>query len=94
MLNMKHNYKLKNKGKMNIEDNNKTLQIENNNLFNSNKELQTKIEINERERLRMEAEARDNEEHLREMAEKVFQLLERLKLSELAKSKAIDALTK
>ncbi|KAG5182590.1 leucine rich repeat protein [Tribonema minus] len=43
-------------------------------------------------RLRMEAEARDSGEQLREMAEKVFQLLERLKLAELAKGKAMEAL--
>jgi hypothetical protein len=38
----------------------------------------------------MEAEARDSGDQLREMAEKVFQLLERLKLAELGKSKGID----
>ena len=42
----------------------------------------------------MEAEARDSGEQLREMAEKVFQLLERLKLAELGKSKAMEALKK
>lgn len=46
----------------------------------------------ESERMRMEAEARDSSEQLREMAEKVFQLLERLKLAELGKSKAVEAL--
>jgi hypothetical protein len=40
----------------------------------------------------MEAEARDSGDQLREMAEKVFQLLERLKLAELAKAKAMEAL--
>lgn len=44
------------------------------------------------ERLRMEAEAKDSSEQLREMAEKVFQLLERLKLAELGKTKAVEAL--
>jgi hypothetical protein len=44
------------------------------------------------QRLRMEAEARDSGDQLREMAEKVFQLLERLKLAELAKAKAMEAL--
>eukprot|EP00604_Paraphysomonas_vestita_P003553 CAMPEP_0174822932 /NCGR_PEP_ID=MMETSP1107-20130205/19924_1 /TAXON_ID=36770 /ORGANISM="Paraphysomonas vestita, Strain GFlagA" /LENGTH=743 /DNA_ID=CAMNT_0016043479 /DNA_START=993 /DNA_END=3224 /DNA_ORIENTATION=- len=42
----------------------------------------------------MEAEARDSGEQLREMAEKVFQLLERLKLAELGKTKAMEALKK
>lgn len=40
--------------------------------------------------MRMEIEARDSGEQLREMAEKVFQLLERLKLAELAKNKTIE----
>lgn len=38
----------------------------------------------------MEMESRDSGEQLREMAEKVFQLLERLKLAELAKNKAME----
>ncbi|CAN0467398.1 unnamed protein product, partial [Scytosiphon promiscuus] len=42
--------------------------------------------------MRMEMESRDSGEQLREMAEKVFQLLERLKLAELAKNKAMEAL--
>ena len=40
----------------------------------------------------MEAEAKDSSEQLREMAEKVFQLLERLKLAELGKTKSVEAL--
>lgn len=40
--------------------------------------------------MRMEMESRDSGEQLREMAEKVFQLLERLKLAELAKNKAME----
>ena len=43
-------------------------------------DLQGKVEKTESERMRMEAEARDSSDQLREMAEKVFQLLERLKL--------------
>ena len=42
----------------------------------------------------MEAEARDSGDQLREMAEKVFQLLERLKLAELGKTKSMEALKK
>lgn len=41
-----------------------------------------------------QAEARDSGEQLREMAEKVFQLLERLKLAELGKTKSVEALKK
>merc|ERR1711991_756757 len=67
---------------------------ENNNIYLQIKDLQSKIEKSERERLRMEAEARDSGEQLREMAEKVFQLLERLKLAELGKTKSMEALKK
>lgn len=69
--------------KSNFEELSKQLQSDNNNLLIINKELSTKIELNERERLRMESEARDSADQLRETTEKVFQLLERLKLSEL-----------
>jgi len=86
--------KVESRSKSNIEEANKELQVENTNLYNINKELQQKIEKSEKERLRMEAEARDSSEQLREMAEKVFQLLERLKLAELGKSKAMEALKK
>merc|ERR1719424_1796257 len=68
--------------------------VELQNTLANNRELQTKIEKSEQERLRMEAEARDSGEQLREMAEKVFQLLERLKLAELGKTKAMEALQK
>ncbi len=55
-------------------------------------ELQNKVGRSENECLRNEAEARNSADQLREMAEKVFQLLERLKLSERAKKKALDTL--
>jgi chromosome segregation ATPase len=80
--------------KQSFEDTNKEMSLENGNIFNANKDLQIKIEKSERERLRMEAETRDSGEQLREMAEKVFQLLERLKLAELSKAKALEALKK
>jgi myosin protein heavy chain len=86
--------KVESRSKSNIEEANKELQIENTTLFNQNKELQAKIERSEKERLRMEAEARDSGEQLREMSDKVFQLLERLKLAELGKTKAMEALKK
>jgi hypothetical protein len=91
---LEHQYNQEKQWKMNFEQTNKQLQVENNNIFSMNKELTSKIEKSEQERLRMEAEARDNGEQLREMAEKVFQLLERLKLSELGKAKAMEALKK
>ena len=82
------------RAKQNLEEVNKELQTDNGNLFGQNKDLQLKIEKSERERLRMEAEARDSGEHLRSMSENVFQLLERLKLAELGKTKAMEALKK
>eukprot|EP01033_Poteriospumella_lacustris_P005496 gene5496-3917_t len=93
-LDLETQNKVESRSKNNIEEANKELQVENTNLFNQNKELQTKIERSERERLRMEAEARDSGEKLRQTAENVFQLLERLKLAELGKTKAMDALKK
>ncbi|CAM9336345.1 unnamed protein product [Chrysoparadoxa australica] len=74
------------------EESNKILLNDIENLRGGNRELQLKVEKSDGERVRMEAEARDSGEQLREMAEKVFQLLERLKLAELAKSKAMEAL--
>ena len=65
-----------------------------NNVLQQNRVLGEKVDKSEQERLRMEAEARDSGEQLREMAEKVFQLLERLKLAELGKTKAMEALQK
>jgi len=59
-----------------------------------NKERGSKLQELEQDRLKIESEARDNGEQLREMAEKVFQLLERLKLAELGKKKSMEAVTK
>lgn len=73
-------------------DANKGLFIENGNLMRDKQELQQRADRAEQERARMEAENRDSAEQLREMAEKVFQLLERLKLAELGKTKALDGL--
>ncbi|GMF09169.1 unnamed protein product [Phytophthora lilii] len=73
-------------------DANKNFYIENGNLQRDKVELQTRFDKAEQERSRMEAENRDSADQLREMAEKVFQLLERLKLAELGKTKAIDGL--
>merc|ERR1719155_304484 len=76
------------------EDTNRKQTVELSNVHAANRELQSKIEKSEQERLRMEAEARDSGEQLREMAEKVFQLLERLKLAELGKTKSVESLKK
>lgn len=71
---------------------NKAFFSENGNLQREKHELQTRCDKAEQERSRMEAENRDSADQLREMAEKVFSLLERLKLAELGKTKAIDGL--
>ena len=77
------------------QDNSKrTLTIDFEAMSSENKELCSKLQESEQDRLKLEAEARDNGDQLREMAEKVFQLLERLKLAELGKTKSMEALTK
>ena len=76
------------------DNSNRTLSIDFQATSVENKELSSKLQELEQDRLKLEAEARDNGEQLREMAEKVFQLLERLKLAELGKKKSMEALTK
>jgi chromosome segregation ATPase len=73
---------------------NRTMRIDLQSMTDENKELNSKLSEMEQERLKLEAEARDNGDQLREMAEKVFQLLERLKLAELGKKKSTEALAK
>lgn len=55
-------------------------------------EVQARLEKSDGERLRLEAELRTSGEQLKDMADKVFALLERLKLAELGKTKAVEAL--
>lgn len=76
------------------DNSHRTLTIDFEATSTENKELSSKLQELEQDRLKLEAEARDNGEQLREMAEKVFQLLERLKLAELGKKKSMEALTK
>ena len=76
------------------ENTNKKLLADVEKAHRTKRELQSTVEQSEQDRLRMEAAARDSSEQLREMAEKVFQLLERLKLAELGKSKNVEALRK
>ncbi|KAL3770514.1 hypothetical protein ACHAWO_002231 [Cyclotella atomus] len=73
---------------------NRTMSIDLQSISAENKELSSKLNELEQDRLKFEAEARDNGDQLREMAEKVFQLLERLKLAELGKKKLTEALAK
>jgi len=76
------------------DNSHRTLTIDFESTSAENKELSSQLHELEQDRLTLEAEARDNGEQLREMAEKVFQLLERLKLAELGKKKSMEALTK
>ena len=76
------------------EESNRNLTVDLNNLMQEVKEVRNRSNQADSERVRMEAEARDSGEQLREMAEKVFQLLERLKLAELGKTRAMEELTK
>ncbi|ETV97112.1 hypothetical protein H310_09921 [Aphanomyces invadans] len=83
---------LESKAKRSQIDANKHLQADNDQLAADKTTLQNRLDKAEQERTRMEAENRDSADQLREMAEKVFQLLERLKLAELGKTKSLDAL--
>ncbi|EJK69450.1 hypothetical protein THAOC_09291, partial [Thalassiosira oceanica] len=76
------------------ENSNRTMAIDFQVASTENKELRSKLHVMEQDRLKVEAEARSNGDQLREMAEKVFQLLERLKLAELGKKKSTEALEK
>ena len=76
------------------DNSNRTLTIDFQAASAENKELSSKLQEMDQDRQKLEVEARDNGEQLREMAEKVFQLLERLKLAELGKKKSMEALTK
>jgi len=83
---------IESKSKLNQEAINRKLVSENQKLASANKEINAKWQKTEQDRLQMEAEARESGEQLREMAEKVFQLLERLKLSELGKTRSMEAM--
>ena len=75
-------------------DSNRTMSVDLQSVSAENKELNSKLNEIDQEKLKLESEARDNGDQLREMAEKVFQLLERLKLAELGKKKTSEALAK
>lgn len=75
-----------------LEEANRAMQSEIRVTLDENKALLAKIHELKQEKLRIEAEARDDGEKLREMAEKVFQLLEKLKLSDHEKKNALKSL--
>nr|CCA16580.1 conserved hypothetical protein [Albugo laibachii Nc14] len=70
---------------------NEQLSAECSKMIQDTQEMQLRMDKNEQEKSRLEAEFRQASEQLREMADKVFQLLERLKASESAKNRAMDA---
>ncbi len=78
--------------KLSQADLNKKLAGDNEILATKNKEITSKLQVMEEKQVKMDADARTNGEKLREMAEKVFQLLERLKLAELGKTRSMEAL--
>lgn len=86
--------RLETSARISENDANRRLTIELKALSSDNKDLNTSLQGLEQDRLALEAEARGNGEQLREMAEKVFQLLERLKLAELGKKKSMEALSR
>lgn len=78
--------------KVTQEEYNTKLRSENLSLLEKNKDSISIVQKMEKDHLRMEAAARESGEQLREMAEKVFQLLERLRLAELGKKRSLEAL--
>jgi myosin protein heavy chain len=78
--------------KVTQSDMNQKLLQQNQELRARKNDLVTKLQKDEQDVLRLEAETRDNGDQLREMAEKLFQLLERLKLAEMGKTRSIEAL--
>ena len=78
--------------KLSQADLNKKLTSDNDVLLEKNKEMTANMQKMAQDQVRIEAESRENGEQLREMAEKVFQLLERLKLAELGKTRSLEAL--
>ena len=75
-----------------VEDTNQLMTIDLENARKKVSTLQSKLSTLEQERQVLEAEARDTGDQLMKMSEKVFQLLERMKLAELGKNKAIETL--
>lgn len=86
--------RLETSARISENDANRRLSVELKTLSSDNKDLNSSLQSLEQERLALEAEARGNGEQLREMAEKVFQLLERVKLAELGKKKSTEALSR
>ena len=83
---------LERSSKLSQVDLNKKLTSDNDALLVKNKDITAKMQLMEQDHVRMEVKSRENGDQLREMAEKVFQLLERLKLAELGKTRSLEAL--
>ena len=70
-VDLEQTYKIESRNKTNIEDINKELQQENYNMLQNNKDLSARIISIDKERMRIESEAKDNSVKLHEISEKV-----------------------
>mmetsp|Transcript_23663 Transcript_23663/g.72811 ORF Transcript_23663/g.72811 Transcript_23663/m.72811 type:complete len:476 (-) Transcript_23663:1249-2676(-) len=73
---------------------NRQLSVDVTNMADVIHDLRIQHSAEEQQKIRMKSEAHESGERLREVADKVFQLLERLKLVELGKSHAMEEIAK
>lgn len=78
--------------RINQEEITKKLQTDNDTLSHENRELSSRFHKLSQDQIKSDADLNESSSHLRAMAEKVFQLLERLKLAELARSKTMEVI--
>ena len=86
------NLQIEMSAKLKQEEINTKLNLDMKSLSDENQEISSKLHSNQKTQVKLESEARESGDQLREMAEKVFQLLERLKLAELGKTRSMEAL--
>jgi myosin protein heavy chain len=84
--------KVETQSRINHEEKTKKLLADNELLVHENKELSSRLHKLSQEQVKSENDLAESSDQLRMMAEKVFQLLERLKIAELAKSKTLEAM--
>ena len=84
--------RLESQSRSHQEEVSKKLQSDNDSLTQENKELSSTLHKISQDKIKSEMDLSESSNQLRTMAEKVFQLLERLKLTELARSKTIEAI--
>jgi len=83
---------LESQSRINQEELAKKLQTDNDTLTHENRELSLRLHKLSQDQIKSEVDLAESSDQLRAMAEKVFQLLERLKLAELARSKTMEAM--